>query len=206
MNLTDFNVKIEIAMNGSDTLFIILMAVSLSACAGIRAFLPPLAVSLLALGGYIQLAPGFSWMADPLVAGAFALAAVIELVADKFPGVDHALDTAGLVLRPLAGGLLTTSLITGMDPALSLCLGVIVGGSMAGIMQAAKGSVRVLSSATTGGLANPLVSWVEDVVAFIGTILSIVVPILAAALAVTLAVFIVRKGITMRQRVSMPRA
>jgi hypothetical protein len=64
----------------------------------------------------------------------------------------------------------------------------------------------VLSTATTGGLANPLVSWVEDVIAFFGTIISIVVPLLAAALAVTLAVFIVRKGIAMRQRVSVPRA
>ncbi len=169
---------------------IILIAISLSACAGLRAFLPPLALSLFAISGHITLAPNFQWLATPEVAVIFGIAAVLEIVADKFPGVDNMLDAAGLVIKPLAGALLTTSMSTGMEPVLAVALGIIVGGGIAGTVHLGKAKVRLLSTGFTGGLANPVVSFVEDGVVVAGTVLGVFLPWLVAAVVIVLIVFI----------------
>jgi uncharacterized membrane protein len=185
------NIKgiLENIMDIAQIILVILMAISLSACAGIRAFLPPLAVSLLALGGYITLAPQFQWMARWDVALVFGIAAVLEIVADKYPGVDNLLDGAGLVVKPLAGALLASSVITGMDPLLALTLGIIVGGGVAGTVHLAKAKLRLASTAFTGGLANPVVSFFEDAFAVIGTALAVVWPVLVAIVLAVLGFF-----------------
>lgn len=176
-------------MDIAQAVFIILMAVSLSACAGIRAFIPPLAVSLLALSGHITLAPGFEWMGRWEVALVFGLAAVVELLADKYPGVDHALDAAGIVLKPAVGALLASSMITGMDPLTAVCLGIIVGGGTAGLVHVGKAKLRLLSSSFTAGMANPVLSTLEDIGSVVWTVLAIVLPYLTALLLILLGVF-----------------
>lgn len=171
---------------------IILIAISLSACAGIRAFLPPLALSLFAMAGHITLAPNFSWLATWEVATIFGIAAVLEIVADKIPGVDNLLDAVGLVVKPLAGALLTTSIITGMDPVLAVALGIIVGGGIAGTVHLGKAQLRLASTGLTGGLANQFVSWFEDGLVVMGLVLGFLLPWLVAAVVVVLCVFIWR--------------
>lgn len=169
-------------MHAGSIAFALLMGLALAASAGLRAFLPPLAVSLLAWGGYLTLAPGFEWLARPEVALVFGVAAVLEIVGDKYPGVDHFLDAAGLVIRPLAGALVASSLITGMDPLLSLCLGLVIGAAAAGAVSLAKAKLRLLSSGVTAGLGNPVLSFVEDGVSLTGTLLGVVLPALAGLL------------------------
>jgi hypothetical protein len=170
-------------MPGVDIVSAILMGVALAGCAGLRAFLPPLALSLLVLSGHITLAPGFEWLARPEVAAVFGVAAVLEILGDKYPGVDHFLDAAGLVVRPLAGALVASSLITGMDPLLSLCLGIVIGAGTAGAVSLAKAKLRLLSSGVTAGLGNPVLSLLEDGVSVVGTALGVIAPLLAGLLA-----------------------
>jgi uncharacterized membrane protein len=179
-------------MGLAEFISIIFIAISLSACAGIRAFIPPLAISILALAGKIQLAQGFEWMASWEVVTIFGVAALLELAADKVPGVDNLLDAAGLVIKPVAGALLTTSLITSIDPMLGLALGIIFGGGIAGTVHLAKTKLRLASTAFTGGLANTGVSFVEDAVVIGGTVLGIIVPLLIGALAIIGVVFLLR--------------
>jgi uncharacterized membrane protein len=169
-------------MHAGSITFAILMGLALAASAGLRAFLPPLTVSLLSWGGYITLAPGFEWLARPEVALVFGVAAVLEIIGDKYPGVDHFLDAAGLVVRPLAGALVASSLITGMDPVLSLCLGIVVGAGAAGTVSLAKAKLRLLSSGLTAGLGNPVLSLLEDGASLTGTFLGVVVPALSGLL------------------------
>jgi len=154
-------------MDVAQLIFVILMAISLSACAGIRAFIPPFAVSLFAMTGHVALAPQFSWMGRWEVAAIFGVAMVCELVADKYPGVDHALDTAGLFIKPALGALLASSVITGVDPVLGLCIGIILGGGVAGVVHVGRAKLRLLSTSFTGGMGNPVLSFVEDAVAVV---------------------------------------
>lgn len=170
-------------MQGPDIISAVLMGVALAACAGLRAFLPPLALSLLALSGHITLAPGFAWLARPEVAAVFGVAAILEILGDKYPGLDHFLDAAGLIVRPLAGALVASSLSTGIDPLLGLVLGIILGAGAAGAVTLAKAKLRLLSSGVTAGLGNPLLSFLEDGASLTGTLLGVIAPLLAGLLA-----------------------
>ena len=60
----------------------------------------------------------------------------------------------------------------------------------------ASATVRTASTATTLGLANPLVSLVEDGIAIVGVVLAVLVPVAAAALAIVctaLVLFLARR-------------
>ncbi len=193
-------VKINITMDVIQIVLVMLMAISLSAVAGLRAFIPPFAISLLAQAGYITLAPGFEWMGRWEVATVFGLAAVLEIVADKFPGVDNFLDAAGLVVKPAAGALLASSIITGMDPMVAMILGIIIGGATAGTIHVAKAKLRLLSTGFTGGLGNSVLSWVEDVTALAGTAMGYMLAPLAALLVLFLLFWLWRSILHLKRR------
>ena len=111
------------------------------------------------------------------------MATAIELVGDKIPAVDHALDVIGTPLRPAAGALLAASVLgTVADPLTSVVLGTAVGAPSALVPHAAKSALRAASTAATGGLANPLLSFVEDAVSVLLFILAVLVPLVVVAL------------------------
>jgi uncharacterized membrane protein len=178
----------------------ILMAISLSACAGLRAFLPLAALSLMAQAGYVHLAHGFEWLNTWQALAVFGLATVLEILADKYPGLDHALDAAGLVIKPLAGALLATSLITGMHPLLAAVLGIVIGVTTAGTLHVARAKLRLASTALTAGLGNPVLSFADDGASIIGTVLAFAAPALGALLITGLVVWIWRMLLHRRQR------
>jgi hypothetical protein len=68
-----------------------------------------------------------------------------------------------------------------------------VGAPAALIPHAAKSLLRAGSTALTGGLANPVLSFVEDVAAVVLFILAVVVPVLVAAGLLLVAFFVVRR-------------
>src|SRR4029450_888197 len=80
------------------------LAIALAAWAGFRAWLPLLLAGAVARAGWLDLGPGFQFLASNKALAIFAVASVIELVGDKIPVVDHTLDVIGTPLRPAAGG------------------------------------------------------------------------------------------------------
>ncbi len=177
----------------SEPLFAAALGLSLAATCGLRAFLPLLSISLLAWLGRVDLGEGFLWMASPWASLCFGTAVVAETLGDKFPVVDHALDTAGVLVKPAAGALATASMITGMDPMLAVVVGLITGGAVAEGVHMVKAKTRVLSSAFTGTLANPFLSIFEDVAATLGVILAWVAPVLALLVAALGGTWILRR-------------
>jgi hypothetical protein len=164
------------------------LAIALAASAGLRAWLPLLLAGGLARAGVLDLGVSFSFLASNKALVLFGVATVIELVGDKVPAVDHALDVIGTPLRPAAGALLAASVLgTVSDPLTALVLGTAVGAPSALVPHAAKTALRTVSTTLTGGLANPLLSFLEDAIAFVTFILALVVPVLVVVLmAVTL--------------------
>ena len=118
----------------------------------------------------------------------------MEIVGDKVPAVDHALDTLSTVLRPAAGALLAASVMWQIsDPLTAIALGVAVGAPSALVPHAAKSLLRAGSTVLTGGLANPVLSLLEDVAALVLFVLAVVVPVLVAAGLLFVAFLIVRR-------------
>lgn len=156
--------------------FALVLGTALASTCGLRAFLPLFTISLLGALGKVELGASFAWMASPLTCLAFGVAVVLELLGDKLPAVDHALDAAGVVVKPVAASLATASMITGMDPLLALVVGLITGGVVAEGVHVAKAKTRLFSSALTGTVANPILSIAEDVLSLVGVVLAWIVP------------------------------
>ncbi len=170
------------------------LGIALAACAGIRAWLPLLLAGGAARFGILQLGDSFAFLGSNKALALFAVATVVEIAADKIPAVDHALDSVSTVLRPAAGALLAASVMWKVsDPLAALALGVAVGAPSALVPHAAKSVLRGGSSALTGGLANPFLSLIEDVLAFALFFLSVVVPIVVALGLLALAFFVIRR-------------
>ena len=159
------------------------LAIALAACTGLRAWLPLLLAGGLARTGLLELGPSFGFLSSNKALVLFALATAIEIVGDKIPAVDHTLDALSTVLRPAAGALLAASVLGRVsDPLTAWVLGVVVGGPTALVPHAAKSGLRVASTAFTAGLANPLVSLLEDVSAVVLFVLAVVAPLVVCLL------------------------
>jgi hypothetical protein len=162
-----------------------IMGLGLAATCGLRAFLPLLAVNVLALTGMVELDGPFVFMGTWQATLMFGLATIAELSADKFPGVDHFMDAFGTVARPTAAAVAASSMVAWYDPLAAVALGLIGGATVAGGVQLVKAKVRLATSALTAGTGNWAVSLTEDAAA-IGTIaLAVAAPLLFGAVAST---------------------
>jgi hypothetical protein len=177
------------------------LAVALAACAGLRALLPILLTGIVARAGWVSLGPSFHFLSTNWALLLFGLATIIEIAGDKIPALDHALDVLHTVLRPLSGSMLAAAVLSSVsDPATAIALGIIVGAPTALVPHAARAAVRVVSTATTGGLANPLLSVLEDVAAFGLFVVSVLVPVLVAGAMLVVAAFVVWRVLARRRR------
>ncbi len=171
----------------------IFTAFGLSSSAGLNAYLPLLIVALTArFTNLINLQSPFDWLTNWWVIGLLAVLLLIEIFADKVPVVDHANDVIQTVVRPAAGAILfaaNANVITDMHPALALGAGLL----LAGGVHTAKATVRPVVTATTGGLGNPVVSTVEDIVALVVSVMAILLPILTFIALVVLVAVIWRR-------------
>lgn len=180
------------------------LGIGLAACAGLRAWLPLLLLGALSRFGLVHLAPSFQFIASNRALVLFGVATVVEIAGDKIPAVDHALDMLSTGLRPAAGALLAASVLwTIDDPLTALALGTAVGAPAALVPHAAKSTLRLFSTTLTAGLANPVLSFIEDGVALVLFVLAIVVPVLVVAL-VALTAFLVLRRILRRPPAARP--
>jgi hypothetical protein len=170
------------------------MGIGLAACAGIRAWLPLLMAGGMARWGIIELGQSFQFISSDRALILFGVATVIEILADKVPAVDHALDSLSTILRPAAGSLLAASVLWQVsDPLTALALGVAVGAPTSLVPHAAKSLLRAASTTFTGGLANPLISILEDLMAVALFVLTVLIPVVVAAALVLIGLLVARR-------------
>ena len=157
----------------------IFSAFGLSASAGLNAYIPLLAVSLLAkYTDLINLQHPWDTLSSWWIIGLLLVLSTIEFFADKIPAVNHINDIIQTFIRPAAGAIAfaaSAKVITDVHPVLSMGLGLVVAGSVHAVKAVA---VRPAISATTGGLANTPVSIAEDIISTIMSILAILLPFL----------------------------
>ncbi|MDY6524185.1 DUF4126 domain-containing protein [Acinetobacter faecalis] len=176
-----------------ETILGLCIGIGLSAACGFRVFVPLLVMSIASLLGWFEPMKSFEWLAMPSVCIALAVATVCEVAAYYIPWVDNMLDTVATPAAMIAGTLTTMAVSSGeMSQFASWAAAIIIGGGTAGAVQMSTVAVRGVSTATTGGVANPLVSTGEWIGAFLLSILSLIVPVLVVVLIIVLAIFTVR--------------
>ncbi|MBD3883638.1 DUF4126 domain-containing protein [Phormidium tenue FACHB-886] len=161
------------------TLLEVMLGISLSAAAGFRVFVPLLALSAMSVLGHVDLPTQFDWVETPQALGLFSIACVLEVIGYFVPWLDHALDLVATPAAIAAGTLMSASLVPEMNPLAQWTLALVAGGGTAGITKLLTNLIRGTSTATSGGLANPLWALVELVGAIGLSVLGFTVPVLA---------------------------
>lgn len=176
-----------------ETILSLCIGIGLSAACGFRVFVPLLVMSVASLMGWFEPMKGFEWLAIPSVCIGLAVATICEIGAYYIPWVDNVLDTIATPAAMVAGTLTTMAVSTGeMSQFASWAAAIIVGGGTATAVQMGTVAVRGVSTATTGGIANPLVSTGEWISALVVSLLSFVVPVLVVIVGIILMVVAVR--------------
>ncbi len=160
-----------------------LLGLGLAAASGLRTFLPLLmlsaAVHVEVLG--VTLNESMRWLGSTGALVALSIATVVELTADLIPFVDNALSVIGNVTGPLPGRRDLGGL-RDVDPSTAAIAGIVIGAPTALAFSTAQTGTRAVSTASTGGLANPVVSVIEDVVSFGTSLIALLLPLLVIPL------------------------
>lgn len=168
------------------------MGIALSAASGFRIFVPFLIVSIASLTGNLTLSDSFSWIGTLPALITFSVATLFEITGYFIPWVDNLLDTIASPVAVIAGIILTASVVLDISPLLKWVLAIIGGGGAAAAIQAFTGITRAASTASTGGLGNPLVSSMELGGSASLALAAIFIPLIAGIAVILLLVWAVR--------------
>ncbi|MGB3682326.1 MAG: DUF4126 domain-containing protein [Rubrobacteraceae bacterium] len=151
--------------------------VGLSSIAGVRAYLPLALVGLFARLGLFELPQPFGLLDDWLLVGVLFALAFVEGVLDKVPALDTVVDVIQTPVRVVAGAVLFSAALeaglnVGAIPELA------AGGGIAGAVSVFKSLLRPPANVSTAGVSAPFLSGAEDVVAFLGGVVAILVPLI----------------------------
>jgi hypothetical protein len=162
---------------------------ALAAAAGLRVFVPLLVVSVAARGGWLELGPGFEWIASTPAVVAFATATVLEISAYYVPFFDNLLDALAAPAAVMAGILASASVMVDLPSWLRYSVAIVGAGSTAGLMSASTSLLRLKSSALTAGLGNSVLATIELIGAFGVALIAVLLPLLALVMVAALAVY-----------------
>lgn len=166
----------------------VLTGTGLAASAGLNAYIPLLALGLLArFTGLISLPAGWQWLENGWVLAILAGLLAVEFVADKVPALDSVNDTLQTVVRPTAGGLAfgagsASETVMVADPGSFFgeyqWVPLSVGIAIALVVHIAKAVTRPVVNAITAGFGAPVLSTVEDATSIAMSLVAIVLPFL----------------------------
>lgn len=162
-----------------ESIFSIFLGIGLAASAGFRVFIPLFALSLGTYFGVIPLNEKWAWLGSETAMLMLGIAVIAESVSYLVPFVDNALDSLAVPLAGVAGTALVAATMTDMSPAATWAIAIIGGGGAATAIKTTAATGRVVSTATTAGVANPVISVTETITAVIMSVLSLFLPVLA---------------------------
>lgn len=162
----------------------ICLGVGLAASAGFRVFVPLLFLSIAAYLDLVPLNESWAWAGSLSAVVILGVAATVELVAYYIPYIDNLLDTITVPLAAIAGTAVMVSVVGDLDPVYTWTLAIIAGGGTAASVASTAGAARLTSTATTGGLGNPVISTAEAGFSTILSLLSLIAPIFAVIIVI----------------------
>lgn len=166
----------------------LLTGFGLATAAGLNAYIPLLALGLLArFTELVTLPPGWAWLENGWVMAIVAVLLVVEIIADKVPALDSVNDIIQTFVRPTAGGIVFGSGTAAQTAAVSdpgafaqsgQWVPVAVGVAIALVVSLTKSTVRPAANVATAGMVAPVLSTVEDIASVGLVVVAILVPAL----------------------------
>ena len=175
----------------------LLTGFGLATAAGLNAYIPLLALGMLSrFTDLVTLPHGWAWLENGWVMTIVAVLLVIEVIADKIPGLDSINDTIQTFVRPTAGGIVFGSGTAAetaavADPGAFAQSGqwipIAIGVVTALVVSLTKSAVRPAANVATAGVAAPVLSTVEDVTSVTLVFIALLIPVLVLVVLLALA-------------------
>jgi hypothetical protein len=175
----------------------LLTGLGLATAAGLNAYIPMLALGLLArFTDVVNLPHGWSWMENGWVLTIVAVLLVVEVVADKIPALDSINDAIQTFVRPTAGGIVFGSGTAAETAAVAdpgefaqsgKWIPVVIGVVIALVVHLVKSAVRPAANVATAGVAAPVLSTMEDVTSIGLVFVALLLPALVLVFVLALA-------------------
>jgi len=182
------------------TLITALAGLGLAAACGFRVFFPPLLLAVASHYGWVTLPESYSWLGTQSSFMILSVASVVELLAFCIPWLDNLLDAVAVPAALVSGVLVSFPFMGDVDPVMRWTLAIVAGGGIAGTVQTGSMALRALSTAATGGLANPVFAAIESIFSILMTFVAIFLPLVAAGIVAALMYFAVRLIFKIRRR------
>jgi hypothetical protein len=171
----------------------VIAGLGLAAACGFRIFVPAFVLSIAAHSGAVHLSSGFAWIGSTPALIVLGVATVLEVGAYYIPVVDNLLDSIATPAAVLAGVLLSSAMMGDIDPWLRWSLATIAGGGLAAAVQIPTAATRGVSTASTAGLGNSLVSTGEAVASTAMSVLAVLWPLLIPIAVLAVVWFLYRR-------------
>ena len=179
-------------MDVVQTLLSLSLGLGLAAACGFRVFIPPLMMGVGSRLDLYKLEGSFVWVDDTWAIAIFAVATLLEIGGYFIPWIDNLLDAVATPAAIIGGIFVTSASLEGeLDPSAQWTLSVIAGGSVSGVIQLGTVATRAITTGTTGGLANPIISLLEAV----ASILCILISLFLVAIIPIVIIFLIWKSI-----------
>ena len=169
-----------------ESIISVFLGIGLAASVGFRVFLPLFALSLAGYYNIIPINENWNWVASSSALITLGIATLLEIFAYYIPWFDNLLDTIAIPLAAIAGTAVMVSTVADLSPIITWALAIIAGGGTASVIKGTTASTRLASTATTGGIANPIISTVETGTSILMSTFSIFLPVIAILIVILL--------------------
>lgn len=139
------------------------------------------------LGG-VKLPGGLDVLDNWIIIGVAGGLYIVEFFADKIPYVDSVWDVVHTFIRVPAGAVVAYAAVSEMDPSIMIPA-TLIGGTFAFASHGTKAAARIGANLSPEPVSNWVLSLVEDVIAFVGTLLAVFAPVIIAIVLVLFVIF-----------------
>jgi Domain of unknown function (DUF4126) len=154
---------------------------------GINLYATVTVLGLLQKFGFAKLPGGLDVLDNWWIIGVAAFLYGIEFFADKIPYLDSIWDVIHTFIRVPAGVIVAYAATNNLDPSIYIPA-ALLGGGLAFSSHGTKAAARIAANLSPEPISNWVLSIIEDIIAFTGTLLSVFAP---AIIAIILAVFVI---------------
>lgn len=155
---------------------------------GINLYATVTVLGLLQKFGATKLPGGLEVLDNWWIIGIAGFLYAIEFVADKVPYVDSVWDVVHTFIRVPAGAIVAYAATNEMDAGLTV-IATLLGGGLALSSHGTKAAVRATANLSPEPFSNWALSLFEDGLAILGTVLSVIAPILIMIILVIFLIF-----------------
>lgn len=200
----------------------------LAFASGLNAYLPLLAFALSARWLHLYtVSPYFTFITNIWFIAALVILTLLDVVADKIPFIDHVWNASQGVIRPLAGAIVALAASNHALTTLPSAIGIthaagraalvalsilpaagvgtliilvifVIGGVLAALSHRTKVLARIVSTLTTAGVLNTVLSLIETGLVLIIVLLSLFASTLMFFLLILLVVFSTQQMLRLR--------